>query len=579
MNPSSTPPLPVAPLRATLQELWLCTVGDRLRAGVALLFLMFATLSALAATRCLGFAIDAIADGEHDRITRIGITLLALTSSAGISGYLGRVNLAVAIEQTLARFRVRAFDSAIHLPLETIEEVGTADPLARLTGDIGSVTDAAHDVFPMALLSTMTIGLTGGALFLTDYRLGLAAMVMAPTMAFALRYYFRRARPRYLVEQESYARVAATVHEVSTGASTIRAYQQHPYWLQRLHDALTNQWKAAWPPSVLRIILFPSAIVSVLIGLCSVLVTGYFLFDAGTVSVGTVAAASLFVTQLGTPIATILDSLNLLQQAVASASRVAGIGHGHKYESFDARQPMDGSVELQDVHFSYRGGNEVLHGVDLRIASGERVAVVGPSGAGKSTIAKLIAGIHHVDSGAITVGGVGVADIARTSSRRCIALVTQESHVFLGTVATNCRLSKRDATDDEIHDALRTVQALEWVEQLSDGIYADVGPTGQRLTLVQSQQVALARVLLADPLVVILDEATAGLGSDSARGIEQAFAAVLAGRTVITIAHRLDVAKFADRVVVVENGSVAAGTHEELLQTSAIYARLWSHWH
>jgi ATP-binding cassette subfamily C protein len=569
--------LPVASAGATMGELWACTETDRVRAALALALMAAATICTLAATRCLGLAIDAIAEGEDDRINTIGVTLLGLGAGAGVFGYFGRAQFAVVVERALARLRKRAFTAAVHLPLDTIERVGTADPLARLTGDIGSVSDASHDVFPMALLATLTMSLTTVALFLTDYRLGLAALTMTPTMYLTARYYLRRARPTYLAEQASYARVAATVHESSVGASTIRSYQQHAPWRGRLGDALDNQWNAAWPPSHLRIVLFPGAIVSVLIALCATLSTGYILFRSDEVSVGTVAAAALFVTQLGTPIAVILDSLNLLQQAAASAGRVVGIGLARRDEIDETFHPVDGTVELHDVHFSYDRKKEVLHGVSLRIDSGDRVAVVGPSGAGKSTIAKLITGIHDVDSGQISVGGVAVSEISRTSSRRCIALVTQESHVFLGTIASNCRLGRAEASDDEIIQALRTVQA-DWVDALPSGMHTDVSPSGERLTLVQAQQVALARVLLADPLVVILDEATAGLGTDSARGIEQAFAAVLEGRTVITIAHRLDVAITADRVIVVEHGDVAMGTHDELLETSGIYARLWSHW-
>jgi ABC-type multidrug transport system fused ATPase/permease subunit len=549
------------------------------RLFVALFLLVVATVCTLAATRFLGVAIDAIRDNESSSINRIGIVLVALTATAGVFGYLGRYQLAKAVETTLARFRVEAFTAAVHLRLDTVEQVGTADPLTRLTGDVGSVTDVAHDLLPSAVMAALTLLLTMVALFFTAPLLGVAALTMVPLIIVVCMYYLRRASPVYLDEQRSYARVARTVHEISDGAATIRTYRQQDQWTAQMHASLDNQWIASWPPSILRIVLFPGTIIATFIGLFCVLLVGNHLYASGRASLGTVSAAALYVVQLAPPIAMVLDSLNQVQQALASLMRIAGISEAIKDDpGTPTALPADGSIDVRDVHFSYGDGAEILHGISLRIESGERVAVVGPSGAGKSTIAKLISGIHEARSGSVTVGGVAVADIARTSERRCIALVTQESHVFLGTIAGNCRLGKADASDAEIRHALDTVQALTWIEDLPDGVNTDVGPAGVRLTLVQAQQVALARVVLANPLVVILDEATAGLGSDSARGIEQAFAAVLAGRTVVTIAHRLDVAMTSDRVIVVEHGTVITGTHEELLATAPVYARLWSHW-
>jgi len=242
--------------------------------------------------------------------------------------------------------------------------------------------------------------------------------------------------------------------------------------------------------------------------------------------------------------------------------------------------PTHEKIEAEDVRFSYVDGRDVLHGVSLDVGVGERIAMVGPSGAGKSTLGRLLAGIHPPRTGSVTVGGVGLVELPLSDLRGHVALVTQEHHVFVGTLRENLALAAPPgAGDAEIRGALDAVDALDWVDALPEGLDTVVGSGGRALTDAQAQQVALARLVLADPHTLVLDEATSLIDPRAARHLERSLAAVLHGRTVIAIAHRLFSAHDADRVAVVEDGVISEfGSHDELVEAGGSYAALWDSW-
>ena len=235
------------------------------------------------------------------------------------------------------------------------------------------------------------------------------------------------------------------------------------------------------------------------------------------------------------------------------------------------------------MRFSYVEGRDVLHGVDLSLAVGERLAMVGPSGAGKSTLGRLLAGIHPPRTGTVEVGGVGLTELPLAQLRGHVALVTQEHHVFVGTLRENLALAldrrRRSGRDAELRAALEAVDADGWVRALPEGLDTLVGSGGRALGPAQAQQVALARLVLADPHTLVLDEATSLIDPRAARHLERSLAAVLEGRTVVAIAHRLFSAHDADRVAVVEDGGVTElGSHDELVARGGSYAALWESW-
>jgi ATP-binding cassette subfamily C protein len=367
------------------------------------------------------------------------------------------------------------------------------------------------------------------------------------------------------------------------GAETVRAHR-----LQDRHIELVRRssWDAALlglRTTMLRSLFFTRINGAELTGLAAVLVMGFLLVRSGEATVGEATAAALYFHRLFDPVAGLLLLLDAAQQAIAALARLVGVADLPAPEDHPGRigseAPRDASVAVEDVRFGYAGGGEVLHGVDVAVGAGERVALVGPSGAGKTTLAKLVTGVHQPSSGRIRLGGVPLEALSPGQVREAVALVTQEVHVFAGPLADDLRLARADATEQELREALRRIGALEWAQALPDGLDTIVGEGGHRLTATQAQQLALARIVLADPPVVVLDEATAEAGSAGARRLEAAAEAALEGRTGIVIAHRLTQASSADRIIVVEAGEVAEeGTHDDLARGDGPYGRLWAAW-
>jgi ABC-type multidrug transport system fused ATPase/permease subunit len=268
-----------------------------------------------------------------------------------------------------------------------------------------------------------------------------------------------------------------------------------------------------------------------------------------------------------------------LQLGGASFSRLLGAGEVPDDRAVSGVVPDGEDLHVDDVRYAYRAGHDVLHGITVGLHPGERIAVVGPSGAGKSTLGRLLAGIHPARAGRVTVGGADLVGLPLADLRREVALVTQEHHVFLGTIRDNVTLGRADADDAAVRRALDAVDALGWVDELPAGLDTAVGGDGYPLSVAQAQQVALARIVLVDPHTLVLDEATSLLDPRSARHLERSLAAVVEGRTVVAIAHRLHTAHDADRVAVVEDGRISElGSHDELLAVGGSYAALWSAW-
>jgi ATP-binding cassette subfamily C protein len=573
--------LPIATGAQTRRAVRELLRGHRWLTAGAFAVLIAATSVGLLTQPILGHIVDLVV--QHRPVGSIVVPALLIAAVALAQGLLSAigVNLVARLgEGLLARLRERFIDRALHLPLEEVERAGSGDLTSRVTNDVSVIAEGVRDALPEFAQSALAIVLTLVGLAVLDWRFMLAALVAVPVQAITMRWYLHRAGPVYAQQRVAGGEQQQQLLETIGAAATVRAFRLTDRQLTRLAARSEHTVNQTLRGIRLQTIFFSRLNLAEYLGLSAVLIVGYELVDDGAVTIGAATAAALYFHSLFTPINTALALVDDAQSAIASLARLVGVADRAVLDSPPAGAiPGDASVRVTGVQHAYGSGPDVLRNVDLELPAGRRIALVGASGAGKTTLAKLIAGIHQPGRGTITLGGVPLANLGPAAVRRHVALVTQEVHVFAGPLIDDLRLAAATAPIDELRAALARVEALDWVEALPEGLDTVVGDGGHRLTVAQAQQLALARLILADPPIAILDEATAEAGSAGARLLERAALNALAGRTALVVAHRLSQAATADRIVVLEAGQVVEqGTHAELLRADGRYAQLWQAW-
>ena len=541
------------------------------------------TLITLAGPALVRYGVDhGIAKDDLHPLNVAAVVLLCL---AVVKPFVVRAQTllaATAGERFLASLRTAAFEKLQVLPLGFFERERTGVLVSRLTSDVQALTEFLREALVEVVGSGLQIVLTIGVLVILSPTLAAVSLIALPVLTLSSWAFHRSAGGVYLAIRDRVAETLTALQEGLSGVRVVQAFRRERRTLEAYEPrsrAQVGAWRRA---SYVNIRLFTMIPLAQTMALVAVLLVAASLYRDGSISEGTIAAYVLYLVQLFDPIARFSEWLGDFRQGLAALGKLVGLLETENpvAERPGAHElPAEGVVELIDVTFGYDPHAPVVEEVSLRLETGEQVALVGVTGAGKSTLAKLLTRQYDPQRGSIALGGVDLRDGTLASLRHRIVMLPQEGHLFSGTIADNVRLADPEASDEAVLHALEQIGARERFDSLPEGIHTDVQTRGVRLSAGERQLVGIARVALADPAVIVLDEATSSLDPATEAAVERALAAVVEGRTVIVIAHRLSTAERADRVVVMDGGRVVeVASHDELVAQGRRYARLWASW-
>ena len=619
--PDAPAALPLATKRSAFARL---TPHLRGRTGWVVVLLVAGIANAaagLVGPWAIGRLVDALPAGAGPEIvwtSAIAVALAGLVMALGT--WVGAWALARVAMPAVAGLRTDVVGAALSLDARTVERTGTGDLVSRVADDSRKVSETSTQILPLVVESVLVVVVSAIGLTAVDWRLGLVGLVALPMYWLTLRWYLPRSAPLYRQERAAIGRRSGRLLGGLTGARTLRAHRAEHIELTRIDSASAEARDLSI--GVFRFLTraFSRNNRAEAVVLSLLLITGFALVWFDETTPGAVTTAALVFHRLFNPIGALVGLFDQIQSAGASLTRMVGVidAAGARHDDAEAAsgpdspvtgaEPRSAGLVLKRLWYSYDDQpgesdeqnhpdepaqpdqpdeqNHVLRGVDLTVAPGEVVAVVGTTGAGKSTLAKIAAGLAAPSSGSARLvedwsaasAGREITSVPERHLRSRVAMIAQEVHTFVGTVRDNVAMPAPDAPTASIERALRHVGA-DWAFDLPHGLDTVVGDGGARLSPLQEQTIAIARLVLADPDIAILDEATAEAGSTGAHLLEAAAASALTGRGALVIAHRLSQAEAADRVLVMEHGQIVEeGTHAQLVAAGGRYATLWEAW-
>jgi ATP-binding cassette subfamily B protein len=547
--------------------------------AVALLALQVGTV--LAGPALIAYGIDhGVRKGDTGALNVAAAVFLGV-AFAGL--VLGRAAILVTTrigESFLRDLRISTFRHLLRLSMPFFEKEKTGRLVARMTSDIDAMQELVSQGLVLAVTNALLFVGVVIAIFLKSWQLACVTLVVVPPIYLASRWFRRRSNAAYLEVRDRLATNLSTLQEGLAGIRVVQAFGREGAFRDRFRGTNESQFRAELETVRISSLYFPVIEASGVFGVALIIGIGGIMSVHGIVTVGTIAAFVLYLINLSEPVQQLSQLYNTVQQAGAALQKVFTLldTPPSVAEKPGAVDLVPAAIEVDDVTFAY-GDTPVLRDVSLRIEAGERVALVGPTGAGKSTLAKLIARFYDPVEGAVRVGGTDLRDVTLRSLREHLVVVPQEGFMFAGTLRDNLLVGRPDATDEEMWHAIRALGVESRFAALPDGLDTEVRERGSRLSAGERQLVSLVRAALADPEILVLDEATSNLDPGTERVVEGALERLMGRRSVVVIAHRLSTAARADRIAVIDDGRlVELGTHAELLRREGRYAALYASW-
>jgi ATP-binding cassette subfamily B protein len=565
------------PLRRLMRYLW----KDPKQIGIAVGLSFIGTLMGLLPAVMVGIVINGpIADGDKGELAWQLVVMLVLAAGGFVAMWFGGRVLAVSAQDAMYRLRREIFEHTQTLSLRFFDRQPIGDLMSRITNDLDSVGQLFDKGLYPAINSVFTLVITTVLMFIVSWQLSLVVMLIAPVVVAMMSFTSHRSGPAFATLQERTGALNGAAEELITGDRTVKAYRVEPMATQKLAQLSEEARDAGQHANFVALTAMPLSAMLSNLDVALVALAGGWLSIKGTVNVGTVASFFIFARMFARPLNQFAQILNMALQAGAGATRVFEI-LDEVPEITDRSNAQDmttvqGHVAMDHVDFSYVPGVPILHDVSLQAKPGQKIGLVGPTGAGKSTIINVITRYYDIQAGDIRLDDSSIYDVQTESLRKLVGMVLQEPYLFSETVMANIRYARLDATDEECIDAAKAASAHGFITRLPGGYDTVLSGGGSNLSQGQRQLITIARIVLADRPVLILDEATSSVDTRTERALQEALTTMMKGRTSFVIAHRLSTIRDSDVIVAIDAGRVVdVGSHDELMKAKGFYYRLY----